>query len=115
MCRMIFLSNILTWLNLPGPPQNQIISANYLPIYYYEITNVCFLSHSCLLGQNILYLDSHPLPTHCFLLQFHNLFYILRYFFKIPSDFYENGQKINYICLPPSPYFLLTGGWESKN
>jgi hypothetical protein len=29
------------------------------------------------------------------LLQFHNLFYILRYFFKIPSDFYENGQKIN--------------------
>jgi hypothetical protein len=47
----------------------------------------------------MLYLDSHPLPPHCFLLQFHNLFYILRYFFKIPSDFYENGQKIDYICL----------------
>ena len=52
-----------------------------------------------------LYLDSHPLPPHCFLLQFHNLFYILRYLFKIPSDFYENGKKINCIFLPPSPYF----------
>jgi hypothetical protein len=56
-------------------------------------------------AKSILYLNSHPLPPDCFLLQFHSLFYILRYFFKIPSDFYENGQKINYICLPPSPYF----------
>jgi hypothetical protein len=47
MCQMNFLSNILTWLILPGPPSE----SNYLPIYYYEIKNVCFLSHSCLLGQ----------------------------------------------------------------
>ena len=43
MCRMHFLSNILTWLILPGPLR--------IKLFAYEIKNVCFLSHSCLLGQ----------------------------------------------------------------
>ena len=46
---------------LARPSQNKIISENGLPIYYYEIKNVCFLSHSCLLGQiNFIFRFSSP-------------------------------------------------------
>jgi hypothetical protein len=48
MCRMKFLSNILTWLILPGPLRIKLFA--YI-LLYYEKKNVCFLSHSYLLGQ----------------------------------------------------------------
>ena len=67
LCRMNFLSNILTWLNLPGTESNYFWKLfAYILLWDNKCDTVCFLSHSYLLGQIIFIFRFSSSPSPLF-------------------------------------------------